>query len=192
MSAANKSSSLEPPVRADARRNYELLLTAARQAFLEHGSAASLEEIARRAGVGIGTLYRRFPNRQALLEAVYIDEVESMCAGAAKLASMPPMEALTGWLDDFVEFGMTKSAIAKELIDNLGKESQFFHDCKATILSTMTLLLARAQESGDVRRDVDAMDVLRLVGSITHHSQAEPKQAQRLVGIVLDGLRAKP
>lgn len=191
MSAANKSSAIERPVRADARRNYELLLTAARQAFLEHGAAASLEEIARRAGVGIGTLYRRFPNRQALLEAVYIDEVESMCAGAAKLASMAPMEALNSWLDDFVQFGVTKSAIAKELVDSLGKESQFFHDCKATILSTMTLLLARAQEAGQIRHDVDAMDVLKLVGSITHYSQAEPEQARRLVGIVLDGLQVQ-
>jgi AcrR family transcriptional regulator len=189
MSAVRRSA-LERPVRADARRNYELLLTAARQAFLEHGAEASLEEIARRAGVGIGTLYRRFPNRQALLEAVYLEEIESMCAGAAKLGSLPPYEALSTWLTDFVDFGLTKRAIAAELVATLGHDSAFFTDCKATILDTIRLLFARAQEAGEIRRDVDPMDILKLVGTIAHSHTGEPAQAHRLLGMVLDGLRA--
>jgi AcrR family transcriptional regulator len=181
---------LERPTRADARRNYELLLTAARQAFLEHGPEASLEEIARRAGVGIGTLYRRFPNRQALLEAVYVEEIQSMCEGATDLASLPPYDALASWLRDFVDFGLTKRAVADELVQALGKESAFFTGCKATILSTMSLVLARAQEAGQVRRDVEPIDVLKLVGGITHMHDNDSDRAHRLLGLVLDGLRA--
>src|SRR5690242_21075410 len=87
------------PKRADARRNYENVLAAAREAFAEGGESISLEEIARRAGVGIGTLYRNFPNRQALLEALYVDEVEEVCRTAAQIGESDPWQALTAWID---------------------------------------------------------------------------------------------
>src|ERR1700734_1041018 len=92
------------PKRADALRNYDKLIAAARDAFAQDGVSTSLEEIARRAGVGIGTLYRHFPNRQALLEAVYVDEVEALCRSAADHAELPPWEALVGWLHRFVAY----------------------------------------------------------------------------------------
>src|ERR1700685_687085 len=96
------------PTRADARRTYENLLPAARDEFAEEGTGATLEDVARRAGVGIGTLYRHFPTRQDLLEAVYLDEVQAICDSAEKYADQPPLEALTGWLREFVGFAATK------------------------------------------------------------------------------------
>ena len=96
---------IERPKRADARRNYEKVLAAARKAFAEGGESTALEEIARRAGVGIGTLYRHFPNRQALLEALYVDEVEEMCRSAAELDGSDPWEALNGWFEVVLQLG---------------------------------------------------------------------------------------
>src|ERR1700694_3482572 len=100
------------PKRADARRNYEKVVAAAREAFAEGGKATSLEEIARRAQVGIGTLYRHFPTRQALLEAVYVDEVEALCRSADDLADLLPWDALIAWLHRFVAYLFTKRALA--------------------------------------------------------------------------------
>lgn len=184
---------LERPARADARRNYELLLTAAREAFAEHGSQTSLEEIARRAGVGIGTLYRRFPNRQALLEAVYIDEIRSVCDQASAFAQhLPPWDALVIWLRGFVDYGVSKQWIANELVDAIGKDSDFFQHCKTQVRDSVAVVLARAQEAGEARQDVDALDVLRLIGGIVHvHlGEDEKEHAYRMLDLVLDGLRA--
>src|SRR5437870_9292972 len=99
------------PMRADARRNYDKVLAAAREAFAEGGEATSLEEIARRADVGIGTLYRHFPSRQVLLEAVYVDEVEAVCRSAAELSSVDPWEALNGWFERLITYLATKRAL---------------------------------------------------------------------------------
>src|SRR5436305_10378542 len=107
------------PKRADALRNYEKVLTAAREAFAERGSATSLEEIARRAGVGIGTLYRNFPSRQALLEAVYVDEVESLARSSAEFEILPPWDAFAAWAHRLVEYLATKHALAHELLEYL-------------------------------------------------------------------------
>src|ERR1700759_5072175 len=106
---------LARPQRADARRNYDKVLAAAREAFAEGGEATSLEEIARRAGVGIGTLYRHFPSRQVLLEAVYVDEVEDVCRSAAELSGADPWEALNGWFERLITYLATKRALAGEL-----------------------------------------------------------------------------
>src|SRR5947199_9606301 len=103
------------PKRADAQRNYAKLIAAARDAFAEGGAATSLEEIARRAGVGIGTLYRNFPNRQALLEAVYVEEVRGLRRAADELGDESPWDALVGWLHGFVGYMVTKQALAQEL-----------------------------------------------------------------------------
>src|SRR3989442_7357283 len=110
---------IERPKRADARRNYEKLLTAGRAEFAEHGESTSLEEIARRAGVGIGTLYRNFPNRQALLEALYVDEVEEVCRSAAELEGADPWEALNAWFDRLIGYIATKRALLHELLNYL-------------------------------------------------------------------------
>src|ERR1022692_1733820 len=104
------------PKRADARRNYDTLIEAARAAFTENGAEASLEEVARRAGVGIGTLYRHFPTRQALLEATYLEEVQALCESAEQLIAADPWQALIGWLNRFAEYASTKKALSSELL----------------------------------------------------------------------------
>jgi AcrR family transcriptional regulator len=122
------------PTRADARRNYDLLVTAAREAFAEHGTDTSLEEIARRAGVGIGTLYRRFPSRTALLEAVYVDEIQSVCDRAYGFhQKLGPFDALAAWMRSFVGYNVSKKSLASELMNALGKDSEFFKSCKLNV-----------------------------------------------------------
>ena len=117
------------PKRADARRNYDKLIEAARAAFTENGADASLEDIARRADVGIGTLYRHFPTRQALLEATYLEEVEALCATADELGDLEPWDALAAWLGRFAEYASTKKALSAELLATIGMESELFADC---------------------------------------------------------------
>ncbi|HTW01188.1 MAG TPA: TetR/AcrR family transcriptional regulator [Streptosporangiaceae bacterium] len=182
------------PLRADARRNYEKLLTAAAQAFAEHGADdASLEEIARRAGVGIGTLYRHFPTRQALLEAVYRDQVEAVRVRAGELlASEAPGEALADWLRVLVAFSSTKRSLTSALLESFGKDSDLLSSCSAVICGAAETLLARAQEEGTVRPDADARDLIRLVHAVniaSQHTAADPGQSDRLLGLILDGLR---
>src|SRR5437764_1890231 len=126
---ASPEALLARPKRADARRNYEKVLTAAREAFAEGGESTALEEIARRAEVGIGTLYRHFPNRQALLEAVYVDEVVDLCRSADDLDSLDPWDALVAWLHRFVAYLGTKQALAHELLEYFGRDAPLFHSC---------------------------------------------------------------
>jgi len=182
-------SHLQPPKRADARRNYEKLLAAARQAFAETGPDASLEEIARRAGVGIGTLYRHFPTRQTLLEAVYVDEVEALGRSAAELADLPPWEALTAWLRRYVSFAATKRALAEELSASIGSETTVFQLCRDSIFEAGEPLLERAQDAGVVRRDLSLIDVIRMVFGIAAIPGADPGQIERILDVALDGLR---
>ncbi|MGY4770945.1 TetR/AcrR family transcriptional regulator [Kribbella sp. CWNU-51] len=178
------------PTRADAARNYDLLVTAAREAFAEHGTDTSLEEIARRAGVGIGTLYRRFPSRTALLEAVYVDEIQSVCDRAYDFdRELQPFEALAAWLRSFIGYGLSKKSLASELIVALGKDSPFFQVCKLNVQDAGQLLLDKAKAAGEVRQDLDLTDIMRLVGGINMGRDMEPEQAHRLLDIVLCGLR---
>ena len=178
------------PTRADAARNYDLLVTAAREAFTENGADTSLEEIARRAGVGIGTLYRRFPNRTALLEAVYVDEIQSVCDRAYGFAEeLEPFEALAAWLRSFVGYAISKKSLAGELTVALGKDSEFFQTCKVNVREAGQLLLDKAKAAGEVRPELDLTDIMRLVGGINMGRDMEPEQAQRLLDIVLCGLR---
>jgi AcrR family transcriptional regulator len=181
-------------MRADARRNRQLLLAAALDAFAEHGADdASLDEIARRAGVGIGTLYRHFPTRRALLEAVYRDQVEDICAGARDLAAAaPPVEALHQWLRALMTFGATKRNLAGSLMSGPEK-SEVALSCSTMVREAAGTLLAAAQRSGDIRPDVDATDLLRLSHAITLAAELpslHPDQAERLMKVMLDGLRA--
>jgi AcrR family transcriptional regulator len=177
------------PKRADARRNYEKLLAAAGAAFADYGTAASLEDIARRADVGIGTLYRHFPTRQALLEAVYIDEVEEMSAKAGNLGDLEPWDALVTWLRQFVRFAATKRALADEMLNTMDAEAPVFVSCRTAITEAGDMLLQRAQESGDVRKDTNFTDVGRMVAGIASIRTADPGQIERILDVALDGLR---
>lgn len=180
------------PQRADARRNYEKLINAAREAFTEEGSAASLEDIARRAGVGIGTLYRHFPTCQALLEAVYVEEVEALSRSAADLAGEPPWEALIAWLHRFVDYLGTKQALAEELFAYLDRDADVFHACRSAMYAAGEPLLARAQAAGQARRDTNISEIIQLVGGITKIQTTEPGQVERILDLALDGLRHQP
>ncbi len=177
------------PKRADARRNYEKLIAAARDQFAEQGTGATLEDVARRAEVGIGTLYRHFPTRQDLLEAVYLDEVQAICDSAEKYLEEPPLEALTGWLHEFVGFAAAKRALAEELFAYVDRDSPVFSSCANAIYGAGEGLLERAQKAGAVRADVDISDVTKMVGGIAAIRTAEPEQIDRILGLALDGLR---
>ena len=177
------------PKRADARRNYEKLLAAAGEAFAEHGGEASLEDIARRAGVGIGTLYRHFPTRQELLEALYIDEVEEMSRAAEGLADLEPWDALRTWLHQYVQFAQTKRAIADALLATIDQDAEVFFACRTAITAAGNMLLRRAQEAGVVRPDTTFLDVGRMVAGIGAIPAADPEQVERILDVALDGLR---
>lgn len=179
----------ERPLRADARRNRDLLMTAARETFAEKGADAALEDIARRAGVGVGTLYRHFPNRQALLEAVYVDEVESLCRSAADLADREPWDALVQWLDRFVEYVQAKHALAGELLKSLSRDADVFRACHDAIWAAGEPLLDRAREAGAVRSDVAFADVVSLVSGIAMIQWRTPEEIRHVLGVALDGLR---
>src|SRR3981081_2670615 len=143
------------PKRADARRNYDKVVAAAREAFAAGGASTSLEEIARQAEVGIGTLYRNFPNRQALLEAGYVDEVENLCRTAGKLGDLPPWDALVSWLHRFVAYLATKQALAQELLNYFERDAELFQSCRTALYAAGEPLLRRAQEPHVVRSDTD-------------------------------------
>ncbi len=184
------------PMRADAQRNYARLLDAASAAFVEHGADdVSLEEIARRAGVGIGTLYRHFPTRQALLEAVYRDQVESLRARAEALREAEsPGDALAEWLRAMVRFSSTKRSMISALLAALGTDSELLSACATVIRGSAESLLTRAKQAGVVRPDADAGDVIRLVHAVNIATEkaADPGQADRMLALILDGLRPQP
>jgi AcrR family transcriptional regulator len=177
------------PKRADARRNYEKVVTAAREAFATGGASTSLEEIARRAEVGIGTLYRHFPSRQALLEAVYVGEVEELCRSAADLAELPPWDALVGWLHRFVAYMATKQALAQELLNYVDRDAGVFQTCRDAMYAAGGPLLERAQQAGIVRADVALTEVIQMVGGIVKIPAADPAQIDHILVVALDGLR---
>jgi AcrR family transcriptional regulator len=181
--------------RADAQRNAERVLGAAREVFAEHGPEASLEEIARRAEVGIGTLYRHYPTRQALLEAVFRDRVESSCARAEELMqTATPFDALASWLyDQLAVAGACQSLAASVMITMLDEHADAPSPCEAMRVSGAALL-ARAQASGSVRADADIEDLLRLVNAIALATEDSPDghaQADRMFTLLMDGVRAQ-
>jgi AcrR family transcriptional regulator len=194
MTSTETATEISPsrPMRSDARRNYEKLLAAGREAFTEDGSSASLEEIARRAGVGIGTLYRHFPTRQALLEAVYVEEVETMCRSAAELADDEPWDALIAWLHRFVDYMATKEALAQELFTYLDRDADVFHRCHDAFYAAGEPLLVRAQKAHVVRPDAEIGDVVRMVAGIAKLATTTPEQTLRVLDMALDGLRYQP
>jgi len=183
---------LARPQRADARRNYEKILAAAREAFAEGGESTALEEIARRAGVGIGTLYRHFPNRQALVEALYLDEVDEVCRSAADFADADPWDALNGWFERFIAYLATKRALAHELLNYLERDAQLFQSSRAALFEAGEPLLTRAQAAGVVRSDVEIGEVIQMVMGIAKIPAADPSQTEHILRVALDGLRYRP
>jgi AcrR family transcriptional regulator len=180
-------------VRADARRNYDRLVDAARAAFTEHGVDAPLDDIARRAGVGAGTLYRHFPTREALIEAVYRVDVDELCGLAYELLqTSPPGDALAAWLRAQVAHVQRKRGLGSALVAVFGQDSELFAWCRQRLWAASGALLTAAREAGAVRGDVEAPDLLRLGHGVAVATEFVPDEAQRLLTVVLDGLRVAP
>ncbi len=174
--------------RADARLNHDKLVAAARELFAEQGTSAPLEDVAARAGVGIGTLYRHFPTRHALFEAVYVDEVEGMARAADALADLPPWDALSQWLHLYVVFAATKRALNEALIAT-DPNSDVLLTCRTAIIGAGTPLVERAQRAGVIRADTNFTDIVRMVGGIALVPTTDPDEKKRVLELALDGLR---
>jgi AcrR family transcriptional regulator len=179
-------------LRADARRNHDKLIEVAAQAFAHHGTAASLEDIARRADVGIGTLYRHFPSREHLVEAVYRHEVEALCDAAEELSrERAPDEALEEWMNRFVGYIATKRGMADSLRILLSSNSKLFADSYGQVPVVLSGLIDRAVAAGTIRTDVDSTDVLHALSG-TYSMPSSPEwydRSRRLVRLLMDGLR---
>jgi AcrR family transcriptional regulator len=178
--------------RTDALRNRERILEVAKGAFTRHGADASLDDIAKQANVGAGTLYRHFPARDALIEAVYRSEVEKLAAAAHGFAaSMSPVEALRAWLLLFVDYVAAKHIIAPALNSVAGGPSRLYEGSRSLVQGAIDELVKRAKKSGDVRRDVDASDLLRAVIGVSYVGSGGDWQqsARRLVDILIAGSR---
>lgn len=178
--------------RADAERNRERVLEVAKEFFTRSGADASLDDIARQAGVGAGTLYRHFPSREALIEAVYRTEVEKLAAAQRNFAeTMPPIEALRAWMLLFVDYIAAKKIIAPALNTLLGRESKVIEASHNQIWEAIRALVKRAIKTGDIRKDLDPIDLLRaLIGVSNVASTPDWQQsARRLVDILIIGSR---
>ena len=181
------------PLRVDARRNRDRLVAEAAAAFADRGIDVPLEEIARRSDVGIGTLYRHFPTRDALIEAVYRREVELLCDSADELLEQCPAEqALEQWLQRFVEYVAAKRGMAEALKSVVGADSALFAESHRRISDSINSLVAAGVDSGSIRSDVEPMDLLRAVSGICLAQNSTDDwraHAKRLVGLLKDGMR---
>ncbi|HUB30039.1 MAG TPA: TetR/AcrR family transcriptional regulator [Terracidiphilus sp.] len=178
--------------RTDAQRNRERILEVAKEAFTRFGAVASLDEIARQAGVGAGTLYRHFPTRDALIEGVYRSEVEKLAAAAPKFAqAMPPVDALRAWMLLLVDHIAAKHIIAPALNSIVGGPMRLYEGSRGEIQAAIDGLVKRAIKSGELRRDVDAFDLLRALIGVSHVASGAgwEESARRLVDILIRGLR---
>ncbi|MEP6798054.1 MAG: TetR/AcrR family transcriptional regulator [Lapillicoccus sp.] len=178
------------PMRADARRNVEALLAAAREAFAADGRDASLEDVAKRAGVGIGTLYRHFPTRDDLIEAVYVEEVEAMVEAAHEALTAEAWPGLVQWLHRFVSYVGTKKALIEGLNRDPGT-SDVFAECRGLIHAAGRPLLVRAQADGVVRTDVEIEEVVRLVSGVAGVAFPDEWQRDKVIDLAIDGLRPR-
>ena len=187
-----RSQSVDRKPRSDAQRNRERILEVAKEAFTRSGANTSLDDIAKQAGVGPGTLYRHFPTRDELLEAVSSLEVEKLAAAERKFAAtLPPVEALRAWLLLFVDYIATKRIIAPALNTLAGGPSKLFEASYAQVWEAIRALVKRAVKSGDIRKDLDPIDLLRaLIGVSNVVPDADRQQsARRLVDILVIGSR---
>jgi AcrR family transcriptional regulator len=178
-------------LRADARQNRARLITAATETFAEKGADAPLEEVARRAGVGIGTLYRHFPTRLDLQAAVFRTQVSTVCGrGDALLETAPPGQAFAAWIRALASYLVTKRGLSRALIEAVGVESELITSCWMAMRETTERLLVNGQQAGVIRPDVTATDVMRLIHGVAVSTEKEPDRADLLLSIALDGLRA--
>ena len=187
-----RSQSVDRKPRTDAQRNRERILEVAKEAFTRSGANTSLDDIAKRAGVGPGTLYRHFPTRDELLEAVYRTEVEKLAAAERKFAeTLPPIEALRAWLLLFVDYIATKRIIAPALHTLAGGPSKLFEASYAQVWEAIRALVKRAVKSGDIRKDLDPIDLLRALIGVANVAPDPGRQqsARRLVDILVIGSR---
>lgn len=182
------------PMRADARRNYERLLKVAAEAFAEHGEKASLDDIAKRAGVGSGTLYRHFPTRQALLEAAYVDRVEEFARRAEEIAKeLPPGEALVEWLNELcvgtIQVRGLKALLGSAVADG---SSAALTVCATHVRGAATRLVEAAQREGTLRSDIEPVELLRLahgVATAVELASGDGQQIRRYLSLLTEGLR---
>ena len=191
--SAQRSKTPARKLRTDALRNRERILEVAKAAFTRSGADASLDEIARAAGVGPGTLYRHFPTRAELLEAVYRSEMEKLAAAEQKFAQeLPPIEALRAWLLLFVDYIAAKHLIAPALNALVGDPKKVFEASYARMWDAIRALVKRAIKSGDIRKDLDPVDLLRaLIGVANVATSPDWQQsARRLVDILITGSRS--
>jgi AcrR family transcriptional regulator len=191
MPTKRKQAAVRKP-RSDAQRNRERILEVAREAFSRSGANASLDDIARKASVGPGTLYRHFPTREELLAAVYRSEMEKLAAAEQKFAGeLPPIEALRAWLLLFIDYIARKQLIAPALNALLGDPKKVFEASYARIWEAIRALVKRAIENGDIRKDLDPIDLLRaLIGVASVATSPDWQQsARRLVDILITGAR---
>jgi AcrR family transcriptional regulator len=178
------------PMRADARRNYDRLVQAARALLTERGTDASMDEIAKRADVGVGTLYRHFPRRIDLVEAVYRDDVDGLVCTAADLSkSESPWDALVGWLDAFVQYAQNKRVFLSELHEAFEKNPELALVSRQKIAEAASLVLTRAQDEGVARTDIDAVDMMQLLAGMCMGRASSLAQNERLLKLVIDGIR---
>jgi AcrR family transcriptional regulator len=178
--------------RTDALRNRNRILETAKEAFTRHGANVHLDEIAREAGVGAGTLYRHFPTRDALLEAVYRTEVENLAAAQKDFsARLPPVEALRSWMLLFVDYIAAKQLVAPALNTMVGGPSKLFESTGAMVKNAIEVLVTRAIEAGDIRPDLEPLDLLRALVGVSNvaASPGWQESAKRLVDILIAGSR---
>ena len=190
--ARKPSKTVQRRPRTDAQRNRERILEVAREAFTRSGADASLDEISKQAGVGAGTLYRHFPTRDALIEAVYQSEVEKIASAARKLGDdLAPLEALRAWMLLFVDHIAAKQIIAPALNSIVGGASKLYEKSRGDLQEAIATLVKRAIKSGDIRADLDPFDLLRALIGVSH-VPAGPDwkaSARRLVDILIAGSR---
>jgi AcrR family transcriptional regulator len=178
--------------RADVARNRQLLVDAAKAAFAKVGIDVSLEEIARRAGVGIGTLYRHFPSREAVVEAVYRREVEQLAEAVPQLLeSLSPGKALHKWMHLFIDYIATKRLIAPSLGPATGRSSALYATSAELITDAISTLIKRATASGEIRANVDPADLLRAMIGVSYQNPDAgwEASARRIIDLLMDGLR---
>jgi AcrR family transcriptional regulator len=190
--SAKRLQSIGRKPRTDAQRNRERILEVAKEAFTRSGANTSLDDIAKQAGVGAGTLYRHFPIRDELLKAVYRTEVEKLAAAQRKFAeTLPPIEALRAWLLLFVDYIATKQIIAPALNTLVGGPSKVFEASYAQVWEAIRALVKRAIKSGDIRKDLDPIDLLRALIGVANVATNPDRQrsARRLVDILVIGSR---
>jgi AcrR family transcriptional regulator len=180
------------PMRADARRNYERIVATAKELFTTHGSDVPLDDIAKAACVGAGTLYRHFPTRENLFEAVYRDEIGVLADRAYVLHDeLPPWEALEAWLGEQVTWVVERHKLATILKESIDSGSETFQFCQKRLRDATGVLVDAAQEAGLVRSDVTNADVLRLGhGAGMAVRNCTPEEGKRVLSVILDGLRA--